>query len=354
MIRENSFTEEWILSIKGKERSDQGIIEKQIYALHLLEELNAEFKDFIFKGGTSLSLISEEFPRFSVDIDILVHPKHKSFFTVENLGNIITHSRFKRVEENIRTQKHNIDKQHFEFYFDGSYGSDLPILLDVVYAETHYQDIVQKEINNYLIDVDDEKSIVSIPSVHDLLSDKLCAFAPNTIGKKLGDERDVEVIKQMYDVSYLFDHYPLNPELHSIYEVIASQEIKNRELNIRYKDTVLDTILTSLNILSEGKINGDQYLVLKDAIRSFTSYVRDYSFNLEKAKLCAVNTLYASLLILVKGHQNFVEIANNQKGYLAEYKKFLSFKKALRFIDLDVYDIFDNCLKVMSYLNLKV
>jgi len=125
-------------------------------------------------------------------------------------------------------------------------------------------------------------------------------------------------------------------------------------LNITYKDTVLDTILTSLNILSEGKINGDQYLVLKDAIRSFTSYVRDYSFNLEKAKLCAVNILYASLMILVKGHQNFVEIANNQKGYLAEYKKFLSFKKALRFIDLDVYDIFDNCLKVMSYLNLKV
>ncbi len=125
-------------------------------------------------------------------------------------------------------------------------------------------------------------------------------------------------------------------------------------MNITYKDTVLDTILTSLNILSEGKINGDQYLVLKDAIRSFTSYVRDYSFNLEKAKLCAVNILYASLMILVKGHQNFVEIANNQKGYLAEYKKFLSFKKALRFIDLDVYDIFDNCLKVMSYLNLKV
>ncbi|MFA7055741.1 MAG: nucleotidyl transferase AbiEii/AbiGii toxin family protein [Acholeplasmataceae bacterium] len=354
MITKTSFTKEWILSIKGNERSDQSIIEKQIYALHLLEELNVEFNDFIFKGGTSLSLISEKFPRFSIDIDILVHPKHKSYFTIENLNMIIEHSKFNRVEENKRSPKHNIDKQHFEFYFDGIYGSDSYILLDVVYAETHYQDIVQKEINNYLIDVDDEKSLVAIPSVHDLLSDKLCAFAPNTIGKKLGDDRDVEVIKQMYDVSYLFDHYPLNPELHSIYKDIALQEIKNRELNITYKDTALDTILTSLNILSEGKINNDQYLVLKDAIRSFTSYVRDYSFNVEKAKLCAVNTLYASLLILVEGNRNFVKIANNQKEYLAEYKKFVSFKKTLRFIDSNVHDIFDNCLKVMSYLNLKV
>lgn len=354
MIKNNSFTEEWILSIKGKERSDQSIIEKQIYALHLLEVLNVEFNDFIFKGGTSLSLISEKFPRFSVDIDILVHPKNKKFFTIENLNKIIDHSQFKHVEENIRSPKHNIDKQHFEFYFDGVYGSDSYILLDVVYAETHYQDIVKKEINNYLIDVDDVKSMVSIPSVHDLLSDKLCAFAPNTIGKKLGDDRDVEVIKQMYDVSYLFDHYPLNPELHSIYKVLASQEIKNRELNITYKDTALDTILTSLNILSEGKIDNNQYLVLKEAIRSFTSYVRDNSFNVEKAKLSSVNTLYASLLILVEGNHNFIKIANSQKEYLAEYKKFVSFKKALRFINLDVHDIFDNCLKVMSYLNLKV
>ena len=229
MIRENSFTEEWILSIKGKERSDQGIIEKQIYALHLLEELNAEFKDFIFKGGTSLSLISEEFPRFSVDIDILVHPKHKSFFTVENLGNIITHSRFKRVEENIRTQKHNIDKQHFEFYFDGIYGSDLPILLDVVYAETHYQDIVQKEINNYLIDVDDEKSIVSIPSVHDLLSDKLCAFAPNTIGKKLNDEKDVEIIKAAVPASYRREKHPARKTFQAI-RIAVNDELQAIEL----------------------------------------------------------------------------------------------------------------------------
>ena len=64
------------MKVKGSERSDQSIIEKQIYAFHLLEELNLIFSEFIFKGGTSLSLLVSDFPRFSVDIDILVNPKN--------------------------------------------------------------------------------------------------------------------------------------------------------------------------------------------------------------------------------------------------------------------------------------
>jgi hypothetical protein len=42
-----------------------------IYALHLLERLKTNGRDFIFKGGTSLVLLSEEDSRFSIDIDII-------------------------------------------------------------------------------------------------------------------------------------------------------------------------------------------------------------------------------------------------------------------------------------------
>jgi len=354
MIKTNSFTKDWILSVKGKERSDQSIIEKQIYALHLLEELNKEFHNFIFKGGTALSLIAETFPRFSVDIDILVDPKNKNYFTLDNLEKIVSNSQFKNVSENIRHPKHNIDKQHFEFHFDSIYSRDAYILLDVVYESSHYQDVVQKEINNYLIDTDDQKQFVRIPSVHDLLSDKLCAFAPNSIGKKLNEGRDVEVIKQMYDVSYLFDHYPLNPTFHSIYKGIANQEIKNRKLDISFEDAAKDTILTSLNILTDGKIDSNQYTYLKDAIRKFKSFVRDHSFNVEDAKICAINNLYAALLVLVEGNENLTRIADEQQGYMNEYKVFVRVKKWLRVVNPDYYDIFDNCLKVMSHLNIKI
>ena len=354
MISKKCFTEEWILEVKGNERSDQSIIEKQIYALHLLEELNIEFSYFIFKGGTALSLISDTFPRFSVDIDILVEPRRKEFFTIKNLDKIISHSEFKSVEENYRQPKHNIDKQHFEFYYDGVYGENLYILLDVVYAKSNYSDISLLEVKNRLIDIEGIISKVQVPSIHDLLSDKLCAFAPSTIGKKLGDGRDVEVIKQMYDVAYLFDHYPLNPTFHSIYKAIASQEIENRNLIITYKETAVDTILTSLNIITEGKIEKKQYPLLRSAIRRFGSFVRDYSFNVEKAKLCAINNLYAALLVLTEGSIKFDDIVKQDKDYSPEYRIFIPTKRWLRLTNPDKYDLFDNCLKVMSYLEIQL
>ncbi len=354
MINKESFTESWILEVKGSERSDQAIIERQIYALHLLEELSNDFSDFIFKGGTSLSLISSEFPRFSVDIDILVSSEYKEFFTMDNLEKIVEHSEFVKVEENVRQPKHNIDKQHFEFYYDSIYGEDIYIILDVVYGESHYQDLKKVEVSNHLIKVDLPKVYVNIPSIHDLLSDKLCAYAPNTIGKKLGESRDVEVIKQMYDVSYLFRHYPRDPTFYLIYQEIAEHEIESRSLGISYKDTIRDTILTSLNIITEGKIDKKQYSALKAAIRRFTSFVRDFSFTIEDAKVCAIYNLYAGLLVLVKDDMSFQKIANEQKSYLDEYRVFVSTKRWLRSRDVELYDIFDNCLKVMSYLNVQI
>lgn len=223
-----------------------------------------------------------------------------------------------------------------------------------MFESSHYQDVVQKEIENHLIDIDTPKQSIRIPSVHDLLSDKLCAFAPKTIGKKLNEGRDVEIIKQMYDVSYLFNHYPMNPTFHLIYKGIANQEIKNRKLDISYKDSVKDTILTSLNILTEGKIDSHQYTFLREAIKRFKSFVRDHSFTVEDAKICAINNLYAGLLILVEGNENFVKISSEQKEYLKEYKMFIRVKKWLRVVGPDYYDIFDNCLKVMSFLNIQI
>lgn len=354
MIKDNSFTNEWILKVKGNERSDQGIIEKQIYALHLLEELNKHFDDFIFKGGTALSLIAKTFPRFSVDIDILVNSDNKSFFTVENLQSIIDNSKFTSVSENKRKPRHNIDKQHFEFYFDSVFSRDAYILLDVVFDKSHYQKLENKEIKNSLLDVELPKQYVKIPSVHDLLSDKLCAFAPNTIGKKLGEERDVEVIKQMYDVSYLFNQYPLDPTFHEIYKRISKQEIINRKLDISYKETINDTMITSLNILTEGLLDKSQYTLLRDAIRKFKSFVRDHSFVVDDAKACAINNLYASLLVLTEGNTNFMNIVIEQNKYLDDYRIFIRVKRWVRVNRPELLDVFDNCLKVMSYLNIQI
>lgn len=74
MIKDKCFTEEWLDQFrkqKDHKRIDKIILEKMIYALHLLERLKANGLDFVFKGGTSLVLLLKEGNRFSIDIDII-------------------------------------------------------------------------------------------------------------------------------------------------------------------------------------------------------------------------------------------------------------------------------------------
>lgn len=69
MIKEHCFTEEWLNGFKKQKdhkRIDKIILEKMIYALHLLEQLKANGLDFIFKGGTSLVLLLEGFNPYGI------------------------------------------------------------------------------------------------------------------------------------------------------------------------------------------------------------------------------------------------------------------------------------------------
>lgn len=352
MIDEQSFSKAWILQVKGDERSDQGIIERQIYALHLLETLRNSFKDFIFKGGTCLSLIAEDFPRFSVDIDILVKPQFKAFFDIDNLTRMINGSQFLQVLEDVRQPRHDIDKQHFQFHYRGPINGETYILLDVVYDEAKYSDLVEVKIVNYLIKTTAPAVSVIGPSIHDLLADKLCAFAPNTVGKKINEKRDVEVIKQMFDVSFLIKHYPFSPSYKTIYEAIAQVEIKRRGLSVSVYDVLNDSIRTSLNILSEGKLDLNQYQLIKKAIKGFSSFTRNLSFNVDKAKASALDVLHASLLVYAGDEDALLKIANDQTAFLPEYQLFKNVRKQLAAIDPKLVSLFETCLKCMTHYNI--
>lgn len=56
MIKDHCFTEEWLDAFKNQKahkRIEKAILEKMIYALHLLERIKYNGLEFIFKGGTS-------------------------------------------------------------------------------------------------------------------------------------------------------------------------------------------------------------------------------------------------------------------------------------------------------------
>lgn len=72
MILNECFSNEFIESRAGENIHKKRIYEKVVHAFYLLEKLARENIDFVFKGGTSLMLLLNEFNRFSVDIDLLM------------------------------------------------------------------------------------------------------------------------------------------------------------------------------------------------------------------------------------------------------------------------------------------
>ena len=69
MIDSASLEREWIMKLRNERfpKRDPGIIEKAIYALTLLERLSERQLHFVFKGGTSLILVLDEFRFFVTD-----------------------------------------------------------------------------------------------------------------------------------------------------------------------------------------------------------------------------------------------------------------------------------------------
>lgn len=62
---------------------------------------------------------------------------------------------------------------------------------------------------------------VSVPSANCILADKLTAFAPHTTGIPLNCGKDMEVMKQFYDVSSLLEIFTDFQQIGSTYEKIA-------------------------------------------------------------------------------------------------------------------------------------
>ena len=154
MILDKSFTKEWIQEQRiANKGGDPGLIEKQIYAFELLHRLLTGGKEFVFKGGTSLHLILPEHRRLSTDLDIV------GAFDLAELSRLISHSRFLRVEENIR-KKSNIPKRHFKFYYSSVIdGGETYVLLDTLEENHTYPKLEKRSIASRLFETDEEVTV---------------------------------------------------------------------------------------------------------------------------------------------------------------------------------------------------
>lgn len=185
-------------------------------------------------------LLMDKPRRLSTDIDIIVEPGTDLDDYLEKASAIFP---FQMVEEQKRVGKNNIEKRHFKFTYDSPINNkQFYILLDVLFENNHYAEVVTKEIRNDLLLTDEEYLTVKIPSADCILADKLTAFAPHTTGIELNKGKDMEVMKQFYDVCSLIEVFKECDVVKRTYEPIALAEIAYRGIDVAPTDCLWDSL----------------------------------------------------------------------------------------------------------------
>lgn len=296
MITKENYNEAHIRELQAQSKGDPGLIERTLYAFGLLEALSKVGMHFTFKGGTSLLLLLPSPKRLSTDIDIVVDPDTDVYNYIEKASHIFP---FTNMEEQTRTGRNNIVKKHFKFTYDSPMkGGPLYILLDIVFEENHYQKVVDREISNELLLTEGENLTASVPSADCILGDKLTAFAPYTTGIPLRNKKDMEVIKQFYDIGTLIDVYESFDDIRNTYFSVSETEIGYRGIDCTPVQALEDTIQAAICIGSRGKSSSDDFPSYVQGTRDIVNHIYERGFNMERAGAMAPKIIYMATCLL--------------------------------------------------------
>jgi len=335
MINPNTFTANHIQGIRGNSKQDPSLIERTIFALGLLEAIARAELTFIFKGGTSLMLLMDNPGRFSTDVDIVVAP---GIDVIEYLDRAAAIWPFMQMQEDIRKESSGLVKRHFRFsYVSPLSKKEVSTLLDIIYEDNPYSTTVVREIDNELLITEDPVITVQIPNANCILSDKLTAFAPNTTGIRYNIGKELEIIKQLYDIAALFDYIDNFAEVKSAYNKIVKTEILYRNLDKLPEDVLRDTINTAACVAGRGRLYPDDYTKLKSGIDSIRNHIFSETFNGEVAVKKACIVMYIAVAILT--NQDELPAIKDDDFYLSsniDFGKYSSLKH-IRKMDILAY-----------------
>lgn len=321
MILKENFTKEHISELQRKSRRDPALLERTVYAFGLLEALVKTGLSFIFKGGTCLMLLLKEPHRLSTDIDIIVEPGTDVERYIKNAAEIFP---FVRYDKQNRVGKNNIEKKHYKFVYDSPVnGKELYILLDILFERNQYTKIETREIRNDLLITEAEYSKIRVPSIESILGDKFAAFAPHTIGIPLNIGKDMEVMKQLYDVSTLLDEFHDFEDVRKTYKNISKAELSYRGLDLTESVCLQDTYDASFCIASRGKYNTYEYPLYVNGIRDLRGHIFLENYSPELAVGRAVKTMYMAVCLKadspyerVEDYRDFTDIKLTQQDLM--------------------------------------
>ena len=334
MIDKKTYSKEWLLDLKQKlgKKVDAKLIEKVVYALSFLEQLKVNRLDFIFKGGTALLLATKEPKRFSIDIDIITEQTEADIISI--LDKIVATGIFTRWQDD-NNRKHTPDAPigHFKMYYNSVIDStyEEPILLDILYSPNPYPEVMEIPIQHDWISTSGEIPTVTMPTFASILGDKLTAFAPKTTGILYTKNRPVEIIKQLYDIAFLFDNIT-DAELSivgSSYSKVVAEEIGFRKLGIGANEVLSDTFEACYEFALRNSAS-PEFEQLFLGIRNFTNFIIS-SFNIDEATAAAAKVAYLTELIkmnskTIQQYNNPGQIANLMIGN-TDFNKLNKLKK---------------------------
>lgn len=316
MIDKTCFTKEWMDAFrKQKEHGtiQTVILEKMIYALHLLELLKMHGLNFVFKGGTSLILLLEEGNRFSIDIDIISKTEREALEKI--LDTIVEKSLFTSVSlDEKRSYNEGVPKAHYIFGFESVYNPDISgtLLLDILTEETIYPEIIERPVQSKWIKTN-ETVYVKTPSVDAITGDKLTAFAPNTIGIPYykGEEPfTMEISKQLFDLGQLFPQISNMEVVQKSFHAFAEQEIGYRKQKEAFRNieltpkAVLKDVIDTCVLITKRERNRmepekSQFKLMMDGIKKFgTGYLMSGSFRIDEAVVASARIAHLAAKLL--------------------------------------------------------
>lgn len=305
MLLDDCFTPEWIQSFRDDpdhRKIDPSILEKMIYALHLLERLQSSGLDFTFKGGTSLVLLLKEGNRFSIDIDIICNIEEREKLEAI-LEKVVSTSRFTKMFcQEVRSYQKGVPKAHYVFKYATPTNTDGEILLDILIEADLYPQVEAVEVATKWIKTESQ-TYVSAPTIDCITGDKLTAFAPNTVGipyEKNERSATKEIIKQLFDLNKLFDAMTDVTMVYKSYEIFVEKEIAYRKAGgastMNINDVMADTIATCRIISQRGNRTSKEEKVLFDqlqtGITAFGGFLMKGRFNLDEAIAAAGKVAY--------------------------------------------------------------
>ncbi len=321
MISKECFTKNWI-DQKSQEHhfNDKNIIEKVIRAFSLLDMLAQSNCPFHFKGGSCLMLLLKDARhRLSIDIDIICPPGTdiEQYLKAYKDFGFIDYRPVERIQ-----RSSSIPKSHSKFYYHVAFLDDSrrqeSILLDVLNEECHYEQVLELPIDGPFLNIEGTPNKVKVPSVGDILGDKLTAFAPNTTGipyvKKTQDGKEhdcsMEIIKQLYDVSRLFDVIE-NLEITSkSFNRIAEVELSYRGMENNPKLIFEDIRQTALCLATRGTEGKGDFTMLQRGVSRIKSFMFHDGYAIDNAIVDSARAAYIATL-LETGHTNIERYNGN-------------------------------------------